>query len=77
MEFFKENPGIRVLLILISVVIALFLVFTGWQMTGQMGGLIKMVIGVGFLLVALKIYNITFILFIITCYTLSMSTIFI
>ena len=60
MEFFKENPGIRVLLILISVVIALFLVFTGWQMTGQMGGLIKMVIGVGFLLVALKIYNITF-----------------
>ena len=60
MEFFKENPGIRVLLILISVIIALFLVFTGWQMTGQMGGLIKMIIGVGFLLVALKIYNITF-----------------
>jgi len=60
MEFFKENPGIRVLLILISVIIALFLVFTGWQMTGEMGGLIKMVIGVGFLLVALKIYNITF-----------------
>ena len=60
MEFFKENPGIRVLLIIISVVIALFLVFTGWQMTGEMGGLIKMVIGVGFLLVALKIYNITF-----------------
>ena len=60
MEFFKENPGIRVLLILISFIIALFLVFTGWQMTGEMGGLIKMVIGVGFLLVALKIYNITF-----------------
>ena len=60
MEFFKENPGIRVLLILISVIVALFLVFTGWQMTGQMGGLIKMIVGVGFLLVALKIYNITF-----------------
>ena len=60
MEFFKENPGIRILLIVISVVIALFLVFTGWQMTGEMGGLIKMIIGVGFLMVALKIYNITF-----------------
>lgn len=60
MEFFKENPGIRILLILISVIIALFLVFTGWQMTGEMGGLIKMILGVGFLLVALKIYNITF-----------------
>ena len=60
MEFLKENPGIRILLILISVIIALFLVFTGWQMTGEMGGLIKMIVGVGFLLVALKIYNITF-----------------
>ena len=60
MEFFKENPGIRVLLILISVIIALFLVFTGWQMTGQMAGLIKMIVGVAFLLVALKIYNINF-----------------
>ena len=60
MEFFKENPGIRILLILISVIIALFMVFTGWQMTGEMGGLIKMILGVGFLLVALKIYNITF-----------------
>ena len=60
MEFFKENPKVRIHLILVSFVIALFLVITGWQMTGQMGGLIKMVIGVGFLLVALKIYNITF-----------------
>ena len=44
----------------ISFVIALFLIFTGWKMTGEMGGLIKMIVGVGFLLVALKIYNITF-----------------
>ena len=60
MEFFKENPGIRVLLILISVIIALFLVFTGWQMTWEMAVLIKMMVGVAFLLVALKIYNINF-----------------
>ena len=60
MEFFKENPGIRILVIVISFVIALFLIFTGWKMTGEMGGLIKMIVGVGFLLVALKAYNITF-----------------
>ena len=60
MEFFKNNPGIRMALIAVSFIIALFLVITGWQMTGQMAGLIKMMVGVAFLLVALKIYNITF-----------------
>ena len=60
MELFKENPGIRMISILVSFVIAIFLVITGWQMTGQMAGLIKMIVGVAFLLVALKIYNITF-----------------
>ena len=60
MEFFKENPHIRVILIAVSFVIAIFLVITGWQMTGQMAGLIKMIVGVAFLLVALKIYNINF-----------------
>ena len=60
MEFFKENPGIRVAVIAVSFVLAIFLVVTGWQLTGQMAGLIKMVAGVAFLLVALKIYNITF-----------------
>ena len=48
------------ILILVSFVIAIFLVITGWQMTGQMAGLIKMMVGVAFLLVALKIYNINF-----------------
>ena len=60
MEFFKQNPGIRVILILVNFIIALFLVITGWQMTGEMAGLIKMIVGVAFLLVALKVYNITF-----------------
>ena len=60
MEFFKNNPGVRMILIAASFVIAVFLVITGWQMTGQMAGLIKMMVGVAFLLVALKIYNITF-----------------
>ena len=60
MEFFKENPGVRVAVIAVSFVIAIFLVVTGWQLTGQMAGLIKMIVGVAFLLVALKAYNITF-----------------
>lgn len=60
MEFFKQNPGIRIILILVSFIIAIFLVITGWQMTGEMAGLIKMIVGVAFLLVALKIYNINF-----------------
>ena len=60
MEFLKNNPGVRMILIAASFVIAVFLVITGWQMTGQMAGLIKMMVGVAFLLVALKIYNITF-----------------
>ena len=60
MEFLKQNPGVRIILILVSFIIAVFFVITGWQMTGQMAGLIKMMVGVAFLLVALKIYNITF-----------------
>lgn len=60
MEFFKENPGIRIIAILVSLIIAIFLVITGWKMTGEMAGLIKMMVGVAFLLVALKIYNINF-----------------
>ena len=60
MEFFKENPGIRIIAILVSFIVAVFLVITGWQMTGEMAGLIKMMVGVAFLLVALKIYNINF-----------------
>ena len=60
MEFMKENPKIRVLLIAVSFLLALFFVITGWKMTGEMIGLIKMMIGVAFLLVALKVYNVAF-----------------
>ena len=60
MKFFKDNPGIRIAVIAVSFIIAIFLVITGWQMTGQMAGLIKMIIGVAFLLAALKVYNIIY-----------------
>ena len=60
MKFFKDNPGIRIAVIAVSFIIAIFLVITGWQMTGQMAGLIKMIIGGAFLLAALKVYNIIY-----------------
>lgn len=60
MQFFKENPKWRIGLIVLSFIMAIFFVITGWKMTGQMAGLVKMIIGVGFLLVSLKLYNITF-----------------
>ena len=60
MEFMKENPKIRVLLIAVNFLLALFFVITGWKMTGEMMGLVKMLVGVAFLLIALKVYNITF-----------------
>ena len=60
MEFMKENPKIRVILIAVSFLLALFFVITGWKMTGQMIGLIKMLVGVVFLLISLKVYNIAF-----------------
>ena len=60
MEFMKNNPKVRVLLIAVNFLLALFFVITGWKMTGEMAGLIKMMVGVAFLLVALKVYNVTF-----------------
>jgi len=57
MNFINNNPVLRVASILICFVGGLVLVFTGWQQTGELGGLIQMLIGVGVLLVALAIYN--------------------
>lgn len=57
MNFINDNPVLRIASILICFVGGLVLVFTGWQQTGELGGLIQMLIGVGVLLVALAIYN--------------------
>ena len=57
MKFINENPVLRVLSILFCFIIGLVLVFTGWKQTGELGGLIQMLIGVGVLLMALAIYN--------------------
>jgi uncharacterized membrane protein YhaH (DUF805 family) len=48
---------LRALLMLIFVVVGLALVIIGWQMTGEMTGLIIMIVGVILLLTALLLYN--------------------
>lgn len=57
MDYFKKHPGVRMIIILASFVVALFLVISGWKMTGEMSGLITMIAGVALLLVALAVYN--------------------
>ena len=57
MKFINDNPLLRVASILICFIAGLVLVFTGWKQTGELSGLIQMLVGVGVLLLALAIYN--------------------
>lgn len=57
MKFINENPVLRVASILVCFLVGVILVFTGWKQTGDLGGLIQMLIGVAVLLLALAIYN--------------------
>ena len=43
--------------IAVSSVIGLVLTFTGWKLTGELKGLYQMLAGLGFLLIALYVYN--------------------
>ena len=45
MRFWKEHVALRVSLILILTVVGLGMVIGGWKMTGQMTGLIIMLVG--------------------------------
>lgn len=60
MEFWKEHPALRVILIAVFFVLAMVMVVTGWGMTGQLAGLGIMILGVALLLGALAIYNMPF-----------------
>ncbi len=57
MNFWKEHVTLRVLLMLLFFVVGLALVLIGWSMTGEMLGLILMLIGVVLMLAALLVYN--------------------
>ncbi len=57
MGFWKEHTIVRMVLIAVLFVVGLAAVYSGWRMTGKLGGLGIMVAGTGFLVAALWIYN--------------------
>ncbi len=57
MEFWKNHPALRIVLMAVLFAAAMVLVIAGWKMTGELAGLGIMVVGVFLLLVVLAIYN--------------------
>ena len=57
MQFWKEHTALRLILMLVTFVLGLFLLIYGWKQTGQLGGLGLMLVGVVLLLVTLALYN--------------------
>ncbi len=57
MNFWKEHESLRVVVIAAFFVVGLALVFGGWKMTGELTGLVIMLIGLVLLLTALMVYN--------------------
>ena len=58
--FWKNNPALRIVLMIVLFVLAIALVVAGWKMTGQLAGLGIMLVGVALLLAVLAIYNATY-----------------
>ena len=56
-KFLKEHVALRITLIALCFVLGMVLLVTGWKMTGQMSGLLRMLAGVAVLLVSLWLYN--------------------
>ena len=57
MKFWKEHTALRLVLMLVTFVLGIFLLIYGWKQTGQLGGLGLMLVGVALLLVTLALYN--------------------
>ena len=55
--FWKNNPALRIVLMIVLFVLSIALVVTGWKMTGQLAGLGIMLVGVALLLAVLALYN--------------------
>ena len=58
--FWKNNPALRIVLMIVLFVLSIALVVAGWKMTGQLAGLGIMRLGVALLLAVLAIYNATY-----------------
>ena len=57
MNFWKEHRLLRRILMVLSFGAGLALTLTGWSMTGQLVGLIWMLLGIGLMLTAVFLYN--------------------
>ena len=57
MQFWKEHTALRMVLMLITFVMGMFLLVFGWKMTGEMKGLGLMLAGVVLVLITLALYN--------------------
>ena len=60
MNFWKNHPVLRGILIALFFVVGVVLTVVGWKMTGELLGLGIMLVGVVSLLVALFVYNAPF-----------------
>ena len=58
--FWKNNPALRIVLMIVLFVLSIALVVAGWKMTGRLAGLGLMLLGVALLLAVLAIYNATY-----------------
>ena len=58
--FWKNNPALRIVLMIVLFVLSIALVVAGRKMTGQLAGLGIMLVGVALLLAVLAIYNATY-----------------
>ena len=57
MQFWKEHTALRIVLMLLTFVLGLFLLNYGWRQTGQMRGLLLMQARLAQLLGTLALYN--------------------
>jgi len=57
MNFWKNHTTLRTVLILVFFVAGMVLTVVGWKMTGQLKGLLLMLVGIVLLLTALFLYN--------------------
>ena len=57
MNMLNENTALRIVLILLLTVGGLALVIGGWKITGEMKGLLTMLVGLVLLIAALDVYN--------------------
>ena len=57
MNFWKNHPNLRTVLIVLFFVVGMVLTVVGWKMTGKLEGLGLMLVGIVLLLTALFVYN--------------------